>query len=196
MQQKLILLFLIISTNSFGQFSKKSFLLGGNLGVSFNSSSTTFNGTTTDGGTNTSFSFGPQVGYFFADNFAGGLGVSFQSISYKSPSSSTTFSSSSLQGEPFARYYIKNFYFQGSVGFGSSTSDNLDFQGKLQTETNNLFNWSLSCGYAIMLNKYVALEPQMSYNQLTSTPSDATNLSFNNSNLFLRLGLQVYLHKQ
>lgn len=198
MKQKLILLFLLISTTSFGQFSKKSVLLGGNLGVSFNSSSRTFNGTTADGGSYTSFSFGPQVGYFFADNFAGGLGVSLQSTSFKQPSSSTRFSNSYFLVTPFARYYIKNFYFQGSVGFGNTSRDNQDFQGNLYTSKSKLFNWSLTGGYAIMLNKYVALEPQVSYNHLTTTPSDVTNLSFisSNSNLSLQLGLQVYLHKQ
>lgn len=185
MKQKLILLLLLVSTSSFAQFSKNSVLIGGNLGLSFNSSSSTSNGTTSDGRSSTSFSFGPQVGYFVADNFAGGLGVSFQSTFGKGPSSSTALSSSSLLLKPFARYYIKNFYLQGSVGFGSTSIDYEDFQGNIINSKSKLFNWSLTGGYAIMLNKHVALEPQVSYNQLTTTPSDATNFSFNNSNLSL-----------
>lgn len=190
----LLLTLTLTGTLVFGQFSKSTILLGGSLGASFRSSSVTQNANTSDAGSSVFISFNPQFGYFFTDNFAAGVGVSFSSSSYKFPSSSTSYGTSSFSVDPFVRYYIKNLFFQGSAGLGNSSTDQINIQGGVTNYDSKLFNWKLNAGYAVMINKYVAIEPQAGFRQLV-TSSDAASARFTDGDIFLQLGIQLYLSK-
>lgn len=181
-------LFLCFSSIGYCQFTKGKFLAGGSFSANFNS----YN----NGGISyksNSISFFPQVGYFLMDNLAAGAGLSLSYSSYKAPSGSITgeLTSSSISFSPFARYYMDKFFGQATFELGSS---------KTKTDNTNLSNvsfknsgWSLSAGYAYLLNENVAIEPQIGYG--TSYVKNDSGNKTTNGNLFLKVGIQVYIGK-
>ncbi len=195
--RKIILFFVYIlffSIYSFSQFSKGSILAGGNVGADFSTNKTIAGSVTTTNSSTNSFSLSPQVGYFFIDNFVGGAGVKLLTSSQKNDSSPSSFSQTNISFEPFARYYFDKFYGQALIGFGSSSSDQTNNNGTVFTSKGSLFNWSISGGYAILLNDHVAIEPQIGYRSTSISP-DGTNSTIRTAGLFLQLGFQVYIHK-
>ena len=194
MKKTICILFIIssLSTIGYSQFNKGRYLAGG----SFNANRSNMKGTSlyVSDFTTSSISFYPQVGYFFANNFAAGAGLNLSSsvtngvdlsnnTKYKSTSNTISF-------EPFVRYYfIKKFYTQASGSFGSSHWKSNSFAGVYDNQSSSKKGWSLSAGYAYMINNHVALEPQIGYG-LTYYEN-----SQNFGNLFFKIGIQVYLGK-
>jgi outer membrane protein len=183
-----------VAIYSFGQFSKGSILAGGNVGADFSTNKTIAGSVTTTNYSTNSFSLSPQVGYFFIDNFVGGAGVKLFTSSQKIDSSPSAFSQTNISFEPFARYYFYKFYGQALIGFGSSSSEQTNNNGNVSTSKGSLFNWSISGGYAILLNDHVAIEPQIGYRSTSISP-DGTNSTNRTAGIFIQLGFQIYIHK-
>src|SRR5215213_733735 len=111
----------ILMQTGFSQINKGQWLVGGNAGFS-SSKIGDFKTSTIE--------FAPDAGYFFIDNFAGGLRVSVQSIKIKLDAEDATSSSTSIA--PFVRYYFLpasqkvNVFADASYGFGSTKEEGSD----------------------------------------------------------------------
>ena len=193
MKKTICILFIIssLSTIGYSQFNKGRYMAGG----SFNANRSNVNGAGLYGNdaTTSSISFYPQVGYFFANNFAAGAGFQLGSYTTKglNPINNTKYKStiSTISFEPFARYYFfDNFYGQTTFKVGNNRWESDSNTGAYKNKTTNK-GWSLSAGYAYMLNDHVALEPQIGYG------IDYYESSPNQGNLFFKIGIQVYLGK-
>ena len=129
-----IFLVTVISLTVNAQTEKSTLLLGGGVGFS----STSFSG----GGSSSVFSLSPNIGYFFAENFAVGGMLDFQSGNGYNAWSIAPFVKGyfgkDTKGKPFAQLGVG---FGGGSG-GGSTSTALQVRG----------------GYALFLNKSIALE--------------------------------------
>lgn len=176
------------------QFSKGTITFGGSAGYSsLTTKDTQANVTVTRGTTNT-FTFVPQVGYFFIDNLAGGAGITLKSSRFNYANSPEYNSTTTFLFSPFIRYYFPpKIYGQLSVDFGSVSYKNVNNQGVATETSDSASGWSLLAGYPIMLKNVVAIEPQIGYSSLTQS-ANAANYS-TDSGFFLRVGLQVYLSK-
>lgn len=195
--KKIVLLFICVTfftLHSFGQFKKGSILAGGSVGANFTTNKTIAGSVTTTNYSTNSFSFSPQVGYFFIDNFVGGAGIQLITSSLKDDSTPSKFSQTNITFEPFARYYFDKFYGQAGVGFGSYSNDQTNSNNSTSSSKGSLFNWSILGGYAILLNDHVAIEPQIGYRS-TSSSADGSNSTNRNAGLFIQLGFQIYIHK-
>jgi hypothetical protein len=134
----------------------------------------------------TDFSINPNVGYFFIDNLAGGLRLSFNSSKTKGADEAFT----SFAGAPFLRYYFLpaaqkvNIFAEASYGFGSTDVS-------LTTDDKESFNfWSLQAGPAIFLNEHAALEFGVFYN---STGGDLYGGELRNNTFGINVGFQIHL---
>jgi len=172
---------------AFSQFNKGRILLGGNSSFSATTEKYKSGNTTTTESKSTSFTFNPQVGYFFIDNFAAGLGLIVDAGSTKYEGTNNKSSFSSFQVAPFVRYYLKpGIFFQGMYGIGSENDTNTNGT----KSSYSLSSWSLGAGYAWFLNDHVAVEPFIGYK------SNAYKLNGNKTidgGLSINIGLQVYL---
>jgi hypothetical protein len=188
-----IILFMCIAAQA--QFEKGTILAGGNFGFDSKSYKAKQDGSSSSLGKETIISFGPQVGFFVADNIAVGAGISIESASFKAEGSSGKNSEFSLLFSPMARFYLEQgVFFQGRFDVGSSKSK--ESQGSTSVETTQgLTGWALSAGYAAFLNDYVALEPQLGYGSLAYSDKDSDGKLIE-SGIFIRLGIQVYLRKK
>lgn len=146
---KRILLFtlLISSFQLTAQIKKNTIMAGGSL---------TFSNHTPKGGgsSSTIFNINPNFGYFVADNFAVGTGLSFNA--YGSGNNIVYVS-------PYLRYFVKKFYLQTKFDYGRYYSQNNS-------------NLSFDLGYALFLNDNVALEPAFYFSQ--NLNGQGSNLGF------------------
>jgi hypothetical protein len=104
------------------------------------------------------FEFSPNAGYFFVNNFAGGLRADINSVKLEDEDAM-----SSTLISPFLRYYFLpgdnkvNIMLDGSFGFGSTSA---------LGETTSLSGVTFAAGPAIFLNKHTALEFTLGYNSM------------------------------
>jgi hypothetical protein len=113
----------------------------------------------------TSLMIAPQFGLAFADNFIAGAQVNINSFS----------STSNWQVSPFVRYYAQNAFLQLRYGYSRSGSSGQSTLGA-------------DLGYAIFVNKNVAIEPAFYYERYLSAPTGA--------NLGMKIGLQFYFNRK
>ena len=146
---KRILLFtlLISSFQLSAQIEKNTIMAGGSL--TFNNHTPKVGGSST-----TTFNLNPNFGYFVADNFALGTGLSFNAFGS---------SNNIVYVSPYLRYYVKNFYLQTKFDYGRYNSQNNS-------------NLSFDLGYALFLNDNVALEPAFYFAQ--NLNGQGSNLGF------------------
>jgi hypothetical protein len=174
----------IVCTFSYGQIGKGTKMIGGSVGIEFETDKTKTNSVTRVDSRSSSLVIAPQVGYFL------GLGLRTSATKYLDDDTKTT--STSVTLEPFIRYYLpQKIYFEAKfdVGAGNNkykTDDTTD------TDKYSIAGWSLLAGYAYFLNDNVALEPQIGYESL-AFKNKGTSTRYVDGGLFLRLGLQVYL---
>ena len=141
-------LFLLIGSAK-AQVQKNDWLIGG---------STKFSSNKTADIKTSMFEFSPNVGFFFFNNFAGGLRADINSVKVEGEDAI----SSSLIS-PFLRYYFLpsdnkvNFMLDGNFGFGSTSG---------LGETTNQSGFGFAAGPAIFLNKHAALEFTLGYNSI------------------------------
>lgn len=128
---------LLFSLTAFGQLEKGTFLLGGGVGFSSSTSTSELTNFTSES-QNSSFTFSPDVGYFFKDNWVVGLSLPLQwfdteiNAVYASgqddiQSEST---SSSYGVAPFVRKYFPfsekmAFYGQVQMGYFHRSTENI-----------------------------------------------------------------------
>ncbi|MBO9563335.1 MAG: porin family protein [Niastella sp.] len=156
----------------FAQVNKGQWLVGGNV---------SFESTKQGDAKSTSFTFSPKGGYFFADKFAGGLRVDFESTKPKGADAATD-----LLIAPFVRYYFLpaadkvNIFADGSYGFGSS---------KRLGNSESLNAFAFSAGPAIFLSPNTALEFALQYRSLggDAIGDDRAN------NFGVNIGFQIHL---
>jgi hypothetical protein len=171
------LLMVIAGITSFAQIYKGQFMVGGNGTLT----SSKYNGS--DEST-TLIQFNPNVGYFFINNFAGGLRLNLSSIKEENDDAFTEFAVS-----PFLRYYFlpatnkTNIFADVSYGVGSTGSND--------KESFNQF--SIMAGPAIFLTPNVALEFALGY---TSQGGDAIGDERFNTFGLIMAGFQIHLGRQ
>ncbi len=170
MKKNLLLLSLLLgSFSTFAQTDHGDYLVGGNLGFRTNSN-------------NSSFTLTPNVGYFFAKNFAACASVTldFQ----KKGNVKTT----DIGLGPFARYYLgqSNFrpFLHGGLGFASST-----YKENSYKTTATGFYTTLGLGYAAFISPSVAFEGLASYNYTQYKNASSAN------GFGLNFGFQVYIDR-
>ena len=174
--KKLALLVMIAISSyqlSFSQVTKGNFLLGGS--ISFQSTKYS------EGGNNTGiFNFMPDVGYFFADRFAGGLRASFTNVSDEGDSYRD------LLIGPFARYYFlpaaqkTNIFLEGNFMFGSEKYEGFDASSKTQ--------FGFAAGPAFFINPNIAVEATVGWHSLKYEDDEGRYNTFG-----LAVGFQIHL---
>jgi hypothetical protein len=151
-----ILTIAALSANA--QTAQGTWLLGG--AAAFSSDSHSFPGEPTT--TTSTFAIAPNIGYFFADNFAAGANIAFGSVSETGAPSSSTFAIG-----PFARYYFlpigdnAKLFGDAGIEFGS-TSPGGGAPSVSSTQ------WHIKAGPAFFLNEHTALEVTIGYGSSTS----------------------------
>ena len=172
---------------SFAQvMDKGNFLMGGSFGFSSANSAieTDANGSSVsgDGATATQLNFAPKIGYFFANNFVGGLGLNYtfnkneEPVDFGNPDSELdeSFDSDLLFG-PFLRYYMpiggrKAFFVESTFGFGNSF-DEFQTDSGSQTASTSVFAVGVGPGFTIFSSDAVGIEALFKYNFATSNSS-------------------------
>ena len=158
----------------FAQVNKGQWLAGGNVGFSSEKWGDA------DANKVTRFNFSPNAGYFFIDQLAGGLRVTFESEKAKSDDKAE----STLIIAPFARYYFLpavqkvNIFADASYGFGSTGTD----------DKSSLSGFSIAAGPAIFLTPNTALEFTVGYQSYKVEDIDDRKNSFG-----VNIGFQVHL---
>jgi outer membrane protein len=189
-----LLTFVIICSASYAQFNQGRMLVGGSLGFHGETYKTKNNNTTTTTQKNVSFSLTPQFGYFIIDNLAIGGGIDLSSTSAKTPNNNYKDVTTSFQFQPFVRYYLPvKVFFQGTVGVGT-TKDKVINNNTTTVAKSGITSLSLGVGYAWFLNDHVAIEPFVGYLTQRTKP-DGSSVKYNESDLFLKIGFQIYLGK-
>lgn len=156
------------------QISKGNVLLGG---------STSFASNKQGDFKSTEFSFSPNIGYFFINNFAGGLRMQFDSFKEEGDDAYN-----SVNIGPFLRYYFLpiakdqkvNIFADASYGFGSA--------GSGDNKMNNN-SYSINAGPAIFLNPHTALEITLGYGSLKFEGDDDRLNTLN-----INIGFQIHLN--
>jgi outer membrane protein len=192
----LIAIFISVGAFSqFSQYSKGRFLIGGNLGFNSTTSKTKLgsNSSSTSEKSNM-FSFTPQLGYFLINNLSAGMGLDISLSSVKPTADIYDEYNTSIQFQPFVRYYIKpGIFFQGTYGIGSE-KDKQTYNGDSQQQKYMVYSWSAAAGYSLLINNRVAIEPLIGYGSKTSKDNSTSQTSrYIDSGLFIKLGFQVYL---
>lgn len=167
----------ILIQAGFAQVNKGQWLVGGNAGFS----SSKWGELKT-----TSVEFSPNAGYFFIDNFAGGL--RFNVMSAKSEMGSLEEKASSTTIAPFVRYYFLpaaqkvNVFADASYGFGSMKGD--------EGPSTSVSGFSFMAGPAIFLSPNTALEITLGYNSTKIEDADDRENTFQ-----FGVGFQIHLGK-
>ncbi len=159
---------------------KGNFIIGTGIGFSTSSSQVDVDGGSADfegnGGRSTQINLSPSIGYFFANNFAFGVGMEYIATRRSVPENATDPSSpktetinTDLLFGPFARIYFplytedKAFFLNTTLGFGSSR-DEFETTTGAQTVNNNILTVGIGPGFTIMASDGLALEAIVSYN--------------------------------
>ncbi len=171
-------LMLLITAGTYAQFNKGRMLVGGQVSFT-NTPNSEFKGN--------ALSLTPQFGYFVINNLAVGAGINFNA--QKNKSDNYTYSNTSMQFQPFVRYYFKpGIFLHGSYGIG-------DGKAKSGSEeySYNIYSWTGSAGYAIFLNDHVAIEPMLGYKWNTVNDKGTDGAKTSSSSLYFQIGFQIYL---
>jgi Outer membrane protein beta-barrel domain len=166
---------LLLAQVAGAQISKGNLLIGG---------STSFSSSKWGDFKSTEFSFAPNIGYFFVNNFAGGLRV--QIDTYKEDGDDDAYVVTSFA--PFVRYYFipaskgqkVNVFADAAYGFGSEGSGD---------DKSNMNGYSIMAGPAIFLNPHTALEFTLGYSSMKFEDIDDRSNSFK-----INIGFQIHLN--
>ena len=165
----------ILIQTGFAQINQGQWLIGGDAG--FSASKTGEYKTTT-------FSFAPNAGYFFINNFAGGVRFDIQSTKEKVASLDETYTTTMIA--PFLRYYFLpavqkvNIFADVSYGFGGLKADD--------APNTSISGYNIMAGPAIFLSPNTALELTLGYNSLKIEGNDDRTNTFQ-----FGVGFQIHL---
>ena len=196
MKTTLLLSLLFISGFVSAQTQKGSFMIGGSGSMTFNKND--WNGSGNN--KSTSLNLSPDVGYFFARNFAGGLWLPLELSWSKTKVSSFPAEyhgdGYSIGVAPFVRYYIpvKSFFIvtEGSYGwyYSKNSFENFDMTtGAVTGEdeiTTKYKSFSLAAGPVFFLSPYTSIEVLANYQHTDFEPMDQ-------SAFYVTIGFQIYL---
>jgi hypothetical protein len=135
----------------------------------------------------TTIGLSPNVGYFFINNFAGGLRAGVASSTTKFGSAKET--ESAFHVSPFVRYYFLpssqkvNIFADGSFGFGQAKTESMGTEYKY-----NFTQFAITAGPAIFLTPATALEIGLGFN--SSKIEDASDRS---NSFGVNVGFQIHL---
>jgi hypothetical protein len=174
-----LLAVIIVSTAVFaqGNINKANIMLGGIAGFDSKKYS--------DGDESlTTITFSPNVGYFFMNQFAGGLRFNFLSEKYSEDDDA----SSQFELAPFVRYYFlpssnkTNFFLDGSYGFGSVSEGG---------ESASYNSFSFMGGPSFFLTPSAALEFGIGYTSMGGEEVFGPDIRLNT--FAIKVGFQVHL---
>lgn len=205
---KKLLIVSVIACCLFGnvqaQISQGSFLLGG--GISHESTKTEFDGE--EIGDESSFSFGPSVGYFVTDGIAVGLNVSIANEKFTEEDfdfGTFEIESSAISVGPFVRFYKVSsndnfaFFAQGALSFVSGNVKQ-SYDGDSEKTEFKGVDVAISPGFAYFFSERWSAELSfrgIAYTSLTpDTDEDdlkQTTITIGLDSLSPTLGLRVYL---
>jgi hypothetical protein len=161
-----------------GNINKGDWMLGGDAGFTSQKQG--------DYKTN-SFSLSPNAGYFFINNFAGGLRASVSSS--KETYSSEETKNTGFELAPFVRYYFLpasqkvNLFADASFGFGQ----NKYTSGNVESKT-NFTNLGIKAGPAIFITPATALEIALGFNSTKVKDVDDRENKFG-----ISVGFQIHI---
>lgn len=177
---------LIYSTTS-AQITKGNWLVGGDGNYSSVKYESEFNGikSTSDA---SSIRLNPNLGYFFADKFSGGLQLNF---AFLEPGSDTN--SNRYGFGPFVRYYFLkqenriNAFGQinYSFDFGKNAID-------LKSDSNG---YGIKAGTVLFFNSSVGIELSLNYLNSTSNSNIGDGRKDTSKTFLIGLGFQIHLEK-
>lgn len=161
-----------------GNINKGDWMLGGNAG---------FTSQKQGDYKTTSFNLSPDAGYFFINNFAGGLKavISSSKTEYSSAESKT----SGYEVAPFVRYYFLpasqkvNLFADASFGFGQNKYDN-----GLTESKSNFTSLGVKAGPAIFITPATALEIALGYNS-----TKVKNVDNRENQFGITFGFQIHI---
>lgn len=168
----------ILIHTGFAQVNQGQWLVGGNAG---------FSSSKTGEYKSTTISFAPNAGYFFINNFAGGLRFDVESTKNKYGSLGEEKSSATTIA-PFLRYYFLpaaqkvNVFADASYGFGSLKGD--------ESESVSVSAFQFMAGPAIFLSPNTALEATLGYSSLKMEGASERTNTFQ-----FGVGFQIHLGK-
>lgn len=157
--------------------NKGSWMLGGSAGFS---SQKQDNLKTTD------YGVAPDAGYFFINNFAGGLRTNISGS--KSEAGTVESKTSGFEVAPFVRYYFLpasqklNLFADASYGFGKTKDE-----GAFTTES-QMTTMAIKAGPAIFLTPATALEIALGYQSMKIKDVDARVNNFG-----VNIGFQIHI---
>jgi hypothetical protein len=163
------------------QIDKNQWLIGGNLGFSY--SSTSYDKTT-------NLSLAPGVGYFLLNQFAAGMKLTAASNTTKKSYNRSTVTQ--LIPEPFLRYYFLssthklNVFIDGSYGYAFNW-----YKDSYGSFRDHYWQFSFMGGPAVFLNEHTALEITLGYNYASATATDTLRIS----SIKIGVGLQIHFGK-
>lgn len=166
-------LMLVSAQGVFAQINKGQWLVGGNIA---------FESQKHGDAKATAFNISPNAGYFFINNFAGGLRASFSSVKPKNVDATTD-----LLIAPFVRYYFLpaaekvNVFADAAYGFGSQKSGG---------ESDGQNEFAITAGPAVFLSPNTALELGLYYK---SAGGDAYGKDDRYNRFGFNIGFQVHL---
>jgi hypothetical protein len=173
MKKVLFCALLVISGQlGFSQVSKNQWLVGGMVG---------FESAKYGDSRYTAFNFSPNAGYFFANKFAGGLRLTFESKKVKDAGDA----SSDLLFAPFLRYYFLpvdkkvNIFGDVSYGFGSAGTEDKSSKNE----------FAIQAGPSVFVSPTVGLEFTLYYKSAGGDAYGDERLN----RFGLNVGFQVHL---
>ena len=184
MKKSFILIFVIVLAVNYanGQITKGNWMVGGN--GSFSSQKEILNSIDVKG---VSIHLSPSAGYFFVNNFAGGLRARFD---YTKVEYTGSYSNTSQFGfGPFMRYYFLtpekniNLFAESAYQFSRNSGSNN------ASNSSNIFTFS--AGPVIYLNSSVGIELAASYELY-----DNKAIKISTKTFFLNIGFQIHLEKE
>lgn len=186
------LVFGAIAVPASAQFEQGRMLIGGAFGLDFKKRSDKDDGRTTELYRGRTVTFDPDFGYFVANRFAIGAGLSITNTREEYNSNDVIYNRESFTFSPLFRYYLPNkIFFQLRVPLGSATTT-INDDSDISTRKYGVAGVSPAVGYAIMLNSNVALEPMLQFSSIAYRNKDNADREVENT-LALRMGIQVYL---
>ncbi|MDE3145143.1 MAG: hypothetical protein KGL19_13380 [Bacteroidota bacterium] len=182
MQKKILLIIIasFIFLNADSQITKGNWMVGGSANYSTNNQYSI---------KSSNLQLAPKIGYFFWDNFSGGLQLN--TILEKSTLNGSVSKQNSILIGPFMRYYFLNaeksinFFVEATYSYGINRTTN-------NSSSNNtkLDSYSFLAGPVFYFNSSVGLEFTISY--YGNRDIDAQTV---NNGIQVGIGLQVHLEK-
>ena len=190
----MVLLASCLGVGAYAQFGKGTMMVGGSFGANFKTNKSKYDGNTNTNGKYADVSFDPQFGIFVINNLALGGGLGMSTSAYNDDDSDYKDVTNEFTIQPMARFYVDpGIFFQGKLMFGGAKSK-VTNNGDTDITDYAVNGWSLSAGYAYLLNNVVAIEPQIGYGAKGYRNKDSDVRSVDGG-IFLRVGFQIYLRK-